>query len=73
MKLRSKDILGLEYLEPDEMSLILDMASDMKKIAQSNMKRVNYLQPERDDSVLRKQYPDTGFFEPAANIWEPTL
>lgn len=44
MKLRSKDILGLEYLEPDEMSLILDMASDMKKIVQSNMKRVNYLQ-----------------------------
>lgn len=44
MKLRSKDILGLEQLEPDEITLILDMARDMKKIVQSNMKRVNYLQ-----------------------------
>jgi len=44
MKLRSKDLLGLEHLEPDEITLILDMAKDMKKIVQSNMKRVNYLQ-----------------------------
>jgi len=44
MKLRSKDLLGLEHLEPDEINLILDMAKDMKKIVQSNMKRVNYLQ-----------------------------
>lgn len=44
MKLRSKDILGLDHLEPDEITLILDMARDMKKIVQSNMKRVNYLQ-----------------------------
>ena len=44
MKLRSKDILGLDHLEPDEITLILDMARDMKRIIQSNMKRVNYLQ-----------------------------
>jgi len=44
MKLRSKDILGLDHMEPDEITLILDMARDMKKIVLSNMKRVNYLQ-----------------------------
>lgn len=44
MRLRSKDVLGLEQLEPDEITLILDLAKDMKKIVQSNMKRVNYLQ-----------------------------
>lgn len=44
MKLRSKDILGLEHLEPDEITTILDIAEDMKKIVKSNMKRVNYLQ-----------------------------
>jgi aspartate carbamoyltransferase (EC 2.1.3.2) len=44
MKLRSKDLLGLEHVEPDEITLILDLARDMKKIVLSNMKRVNYLQ-----------------------------
>lgn len=44
MKLRSKDILGLDHLEPDEINLILDTATDMKKIVKSQMKKVNYLQ-----------------------------
>ena len=44
MKLRSKDILGLDHMEPDEISLVLDTAKDMKKIVISKMKRVNYLQ-----------------------------
>ena len=44
MKLRSKDILGLEQMNASEITLVLDMAKDMKKIVQSNMKRVNYLQ-----------------------------
>ncbi len=44
MKLRSKDILGLDHMEPEEIGLILDTAVDMKKIVASNMKRVNYLQ-----------------------------
>ncbi|MCX7773672.1 MAG: aspartate carbamoyltransferase catalytic subunit [Clostridia bacterium] len=44
MKLRSKDILGLDHIDADEIGLILDTAKDMKKIIKSNMKRVNYLQ-----------------------------
>ncbi len=44
MKLRSKDILGLDHLEPEEINLILDTAVDMKKIVTSRMKKVNYLQ-----------------------------
>ncbi len=44
MKLRSKDILGLDHMEPEEIGLILDTAVDMKKIVTSKMKRVNYLQ-----------------------------
>lgn len=44
MKLRSKDVLGLEQLSPEEIELILDMAVDMKKIVVSNAKKVNYLQ-----------------------------
>lgn len=44
MKLRSKDVLGMEQLEEDEINLILNTAREMKKIVVSNMKRVNYLQ-----------------------------
>jgi aspartate carbamoyltransferase catalytic subunit len=44
MKLRSKDILGLDHLETDEINLILETAADMKKIVTSRMKKVNYLQ-----------------------------
>lgn len=44
MKLRSKDILGLDHMGSDEIGLILDTADEMKKIITSSMKRVNYLQ-----------------------------
>lgn len=44
MKLRSKDVLGLDHIGTDEIDLILDTARDMKKIIKSSMKRVNYLQ-----------------------------
>ena len=44
MKLRSKDILGLDHLDTDEIGLILDTAKEMKKIVTSQMKKVNYLQ-----------------------------
>ncbi|MGI6084569.1 MAG: aspartate carbamoyltransferase catalytic subunit [Acetivibrionales bacterium] len=44
MKLRSKDLLGLENIGADEIKFILEIAKDMKKIVNSSMKRVNYLQ-----------------------------
>ena len=44
MKLRSKDLLGIESLQPDEIQLILDTAADMKRLVESNMKKSNYLQ-----------------------------
>jgi aspartate carbamoyltransferase catalytic subunit len=44
MRLRSKDVLGLYDIEPDEISKILDLASEMKKIIIGGIKRVNYLQ-----------------------------
>ncbi|HBR03764.1 MAG TPA: aspartate carbamoyltransferase [Ruminiclostridium sp.] len=44
MNLQAKDVLGLEQMSPDEINLILDTASDMKKIVTSKMKKVNYLQ-----------------------------
>ena len=56
MKLRSKDILGLEQMNADEIGLVLDLAKDMKKIVQSNMKRVNYLQGK---SVLTLFYENS--------------
>jgi aspartate carbamoyltransferase catalytic subunit len=44
MKLRSKDLLGIDDLTTGEISLILDTAADMKKIVNSGMKKTNYLQ-----------------------------
>ncbi len=44
MKLRSKDLLGIADLSPEEILLILDTAVDMKKIVTSGMKKSNYLQ-----------------------------
>lgn len=44
MKLSSKDLLGLYHVEPEEIRYILDTAKDMKKIVQSSMKKVNYLE-----------------------------
>jgi aspartate carbamoyltransferase catalytic subunit len=44
MKLRSKDVLGLDHIGADEIELILNTAKDMKKIVTSEMKKVNYLQ-----------------------------
>jgi aspartate carbamoyltransferase catalytic subunit len=44
MKLRSKDLLDIESLAPDEIRLILDTAVDMKRIVTSGMKKANYLQ-----------------------------
>ena len=44
MKLRSKDILGLEDMSPEDIGTILDTARDMKKIVVGKIKRVNYLQ-----------------------------
>jgi len=43
MKLSSKDLLGLENISADEISFILEIAKDMKKIVNSSMKKVNYL------------------------------
>lgn len=43
MKLRNKDVLGIKELTPEEISSILDMASEMKKIVQSESKKVHYL------------------------------
>jgi aspartate carbamoyltransferase catalytic subunit len=56
MKLRSKDVLGLETMDADEIGMILDTARDMKRIVQSNMKRVNYLQGK---SVLTLFYENS--------------
>lgn len=44
MKLSTKDLLGLENIEADEITFILEIAEEMKKIVKSSMKRVNYLQ-----------------------------
>lgn len=44
MKLAVKDVLGLEYMTPQDIELILNTAKDMKKIVTGRMKRVNYLQ-----------------------------
>ena len=44
MKLRQKDVLGLEGVSSGEIELILDTAKEMKTILDSNKKRVNYLQ-----------------------------
>ncbi len=44
MKLRSKDLLGISDLTPEEIRLILDTAVDMKKIVTSGMKKSSYLQ-----------------------------
>jgi len=43
MKLKSKDVLGINELTPEEISSILDTASEMKKIVQSESKKVHYL------------------------------
>lgn len=44
MKLSSKDLLGLDNISADEISFILEIAKEMKKIVNSSMKKVNYLQ-----------------------------
>jgi aspartate carbamoyltransferase catalytic subunit len=44
MKLQSKDLLGIESLQPEEIRLILDAAVDMKRLVESDMKKSNYLQ-----------------------------
>lgn len=44
MKLAVKDVLGLEYMTPQDIELILNTAKDMKKIVTGRIKRVNYLQ-----------------------------
>ncbi|NMA65230.1 MAG: aspartate carbamoyltransferase catalytic subunit [Clostridiaceae bacterium] len=44
MKLSTKDLLGLESIQPHDIELILDTAKDMKKIVTGKIKKVNYLQ-----------------------------
>ena len=40
MRLLNKDILDIESLSPDEISLILDTAKQMKEISQRPIKKV---------------------------------
>ena len=54
--LRSKDLLGIGELEPDEISLILDTAESMKAIAQRPIKKV---------PALRGRMVANLFFEPS--------
>lgn len=42
--LRSKDLLGMQTLEPDEIALILDNAATMKRILDSGNKKTAHLQ-----------------------------
>ena len=44
MKLKNKDILGIETMTTEELQLILDTAVEMKKILKSGDKKVPYLQ-----------------------------
>lgn len=43
MKLNSKDLLGLEYLSPDEINLILDTAESFREISERPIKKVPIL------------------------------
>ena len=40
MKLRSRHLLGIEHLEPDEIQLILDTAESLAEISQREIKKV---------------------------------
>ena len=53
--LRSKDLLGIGELEPDEISLILDTAESMRSIGQREIKKV---------PALRGRMVANLFFEP---------
>ncbi len=44
MNLRSKDLLGMEQLLPEEIQLILDNAKNMKKLIESPSKKTTHLQ-----------------------------
>ena len=68
MNLQAKDVLGLEQMSPDEINLILDTASDMKKIVTSKMKKVNYLQGKTVITLFYENSTRTRVaFELAAN------
>ena len=54
--LRSKDLLGIGELEPDEISLILDTAESMRSIGQREIKKV---------PALRGRMVANLFFEPS--------
>ncbi len=56
MKLKNKDILGMAELTPAEITSILDTAAEMKKIVQSDSKKVHYL---RGKSVLTLFYENS--------------
>lgn len=56
MKLKNKDILGMAELTQAEISSILDMALEMKKIVLSDSKKVHYL---RGRSVLTVFYENS--------------
>src|SRR5665647_2882560 len=44
MNLKSKDLLGMKYLSPEEISYILETARTMKQIVLSNNKKTPHLQ-----------------------------
>jgi aspartate carbamoyltransferase catalytic subunit len=54
--LRSKDLLGIEYLEPEEIALLLDTAESMRSIADRPIKKV---------PALRGRMVVNLFFEPS--------
>jgi len=54
--LRSKDLLGIEHLEPSEITLLLDTAESMRSIAQRPIKKV---------PALRGRMVVNLFFEPS--------
>lgn len=56
MRLKNKDILGMKELTPEEISSILDTAAEMKKIVQSDSKKVHYL---RGKSVMTLFYENS--------------
>ena len=56
MRLMHKDVLGIVELTPSEITSILDRALEMKKIVESDSKKVHYL---RGKSVVTLFYENS--------------
>jgi aspartate carbamoyltransferase catalytic subunit len=67
--LRSKDLLGIEQLEPEEISLILDTAESMRAIAERQIKKVPALRGRMVVNLFFEASTRTRFSFETAEKW----